>query len=470
MSSQYDTIVVEFAKIYGEVNLSSAWGWKKIVDKTVKLSLCTFFDKCKISATFKKELFIEDCVFKSYTFFWNTCEYPAHILKCTFEDEASITFSADTVYFSGSTFKKEVTFGGLVGYINFSQTDSAPLQGADERSAQWDPVIFEGDVSFFFGMYSRIIMEKVTFKGRLSFAHMRLRTLNCKSARVLGNEFIFFESDMNTISDSIDFRDMTIIGLLDIGKLSIGDSCKILLRDISFNRLKCRWSQLSEHLCFEQNDSIHNIKTTYYLLYENFRKEGARFNANDCFFEIKELERKRERLTASPITWGKKLWLYFQYLTSGYLVKPLYPLRFSFIVIVIISIFLYVTPGHIIREKECSQLLISIAHNHKKKDLQQKLSIDDMMATGTKAEVVDRYLRHGEVHQLVELIKAKIGIKSRLKNCLLLSGASFFNNNAFIRGFYITGICKKIVIFMAPIIGWLTLALFISTLINAILL
>lgn len=466
MSNQYDTLLLEFVKISGNVHLSSGWGWEKIVDKLVNLSSCTFLGECRIGATFKKEFLFENCVFKSYTFFWNTFEKDAYFLRNSFEGDASIYFFADSVYFSGSRFKEHVEFGGVIHYFNFGPIHLGSIPGVYEGGTQWEPVIFDGDVSFGFGQYNKLILEEVTFKNRLSFVHMILNTLNCKSVRILGNEFIFFG---NSISDSINFQDMTIAGLLNMSKLGIGKDCKILLEGVSFNNLKCRWSQLSNKLSFEDSAGINDIKHVYYTLHDNFRREGARFDANECLYSLKEFERKYEMITWNPISWLRKFYLYALWLMSGYLLKPTHTILFALCVIFIFSLLYMVSPGSIVSVADIKDAARYQLMSFSKRDLKDKLSSLHAKTSGNKCDLIERILAITKDNdELLKLAKQNDTIALKYYGvCCLYSFATFIRLSSIIKGLHIYGWQTKYLSLGEATIGWFTLALFITTCINA---
>ena len=468
MSSDYDTLLLEYVRISGEVYLSSGWGWEKIVDKLVNLQSCTFLDKCHIGATFKKKVLFENCIFKAHTFFWNEFEENAYFLKNTFESTASLNFVAhfDSVYVCGSRFKENVEFGGIVLYINFGSIHLDRINGVYDGGTQWEPAIFNGDVSFYFGQYNKLIMDEVTFKNRLSFTHMALRTLSFESARILGSEFIFFGS---SIADSINFQNMITAGLLNMSKLGIGTNCRILLKEISFNNLKCRWSQLNNKLCFENSASISDVKRVYYTLHDNFRREGARFDANECLYSLKEIERKYEKITWNPLSWLRKFYLYSLWLISGYLLKPTHTVLFALCIVIIFSLLYMVTPGYILSITDVRNAARHQLMSLSKKYLKDRLSNLHAKTSGNKCDLIERILViTRDKNKLLKLAKHSNTISLKYYGiCCLYSIATFIRFSIIIKDLHIYGWHKKCLNIIEAIIGWFTLAVFIITCLNA---
>lgn len=86
-------------------------------------------------------------------------------------------------------------------------------------------------------------------------------------------------------------------------------------------------------------DSLEYVHREYAILQQNFQRLGQLNDADDCYFEYKEIERRSED---SPIM---KLFDTFNYFSCGYGVRPLWTFRFAFFLVLFFALVYFFIPN-----------------------------------------------------------------------------------------------------------------------------
>jgi len=455
--SKFDVIHLEFVQITDDIDIWSNWAEEYVCDKSVWLDYCVFQGTCKMNINFKKTLKCTNCTFhKRVSWLGCTFDSTLYALENTFMEDATFHIWADTAFFSASRFEGKTEFGGCSHYLRF---DSLDLISVDSMHTRYEPAFFYQNTKFFFGKFRNLVIEDVTFTGNVSIEHMTIYTLRCKNAKVLSDGFLFLGT---TIEDTIDFRNMTVKGMMDIRQLNLSGKCKILLEAMAFDEFKCKWSQIAHKIHFEHPDSIENIKTTYYALYENFRKEGARMDANECLYQLKEFERQNENI------WYKWLYLNVISITCGYMLRPTQILFFAFFAIIVSSLFYFFTPGYIIRLAYIKDTTRKHLVRTSRKEIIDRLKKRELCTKGKTGELIERLLQSMSEKELFQQIKPGRPVSLKyLGVCCLYSFETFLRLSILTKDLHPYHWSKKLVSIIEAIIGWFTLALFIITFINA---
>jgi len=253
----------------------------------------------------------------------------ADFFEVDFKQNASLENSVfnQTVFFIDAEFNQTADFSkakfNQSAYFNLAQFNHTANYANSEFSkvadfSSYHPVIEMGDRFLVFGS----IRSRTRFKGSASFNMAEF------------NQSVLFK-DVSFIDLSLDYgnfaRDMTFDGAQINGTLS--------LYRTKYDSLNIRWS------------SIHDLAyddTAYHLLIQNFNKLGFGDDARECQYSYRckhrvELFRqhKFDRWLFDLLAWA----------TYGYGLRPVRPLSWAALFILIGGLFFFLT-GSVIRPKD----------------------------------------------------------------------------------------------------------------------
>jgi hypothetical protein len=248
------------------------------------------------------------------------------------------------------------------------------------RHVRLNSLIFKGRVDF----YGTEFYQDVSFSGshfkKVSFSNNEdghfiytkfLDFFEMKNAQVaeMDLEHVEFNGDVDfretRFSKKIDFRDVRCdkivwFDTVKLGASQFDDDCEILINGANFHKLKLHWDDLKGHLK-DNKDHFTTDPSDLSALVENYMKLKWFKDADDCFWDYKELQTKNEFMeigSANRIS-NKKFWrilkiagrylkLIISYVTSlslyGHGVSLVPPLLTS-VALLFVSTYVYHTGG-----------------------------------------------------------------------------------------------------------------------------
>ena len=226
------------------------------------------------NSTFRNEADFKRALFMGYAYFWDT----------EFFNEAEFWHSEFMGYveFMGSRFNKnsDFSFAQFLKYADFKDVEF-------KESVDYQSAIFNEDAYF----SSSQVSKRANFNNAL-----------------LGKKFSLNEAEIN------------IIQLLGI---TTGDDFLLSLDGATFNRILIRWDTIKDHLDYDG--------AVYLALVKNFNAIEYFSDADNCYFQYKELSKERKSLGISKlidILWG---------CACGYGVRPGNTIILSLTLIVLFS-------------------------------------------------------------------------------------------------------------------------------------
>ncbi|VVB72871.1 Pentapeptide repeats (9 copies) [uncultured archaeon] len=291
----------DFAKFAGTADFANAW-----FDKFGTFYNATFFQDALFylsefngaylnfgSAQFEKNLDFSGSRFNTYCFF----------------EGANIGETGD---FHTSKFTNGVDFVNATfqGYANFDRShfiENSLFSGINFCSvADFQNTKFDG-ATFFNGTRfgKSALFDNAQFEAPSDFSGAK------------------FESDLSMNSTSI--RKMVLDGS------TFGKSSRLFLAKADINRLMVEWSLIKDILSFDSS--------AYLSLIKNYKDLGQGNDANDCYFEYRQLSQMHK-----PFGLSKALDA-LAWLSCGYGVRPHYALFCGTVIIIIFSLIYWLGRG-----------------------------------------------------------------------------------------------------------------------------
>jgi hypothetical protein len=252
-------------------------------------------------------------IFKNITNFRGTTfESPAIMSLSRFNQDSS---------FSSARFNQEAKFDGVQFY------ETVDFTGAD----------FNQTAIFTFAQFSQTaFFIRTHFNQKADFAHAQfnqtgffIETLFYQDAKYLATRFNHDAtfSDARILNANFDYshfsKDVSFDNAQINGTLS--------LYRTKYDKLNIRWSSIHE-LSYDD--------TAYYLLIENFKKQGFTDDASECYYSYRC--KHREELFRQG-EFAKGFFDLLAWMTNGYGLRPVRPLGWSVLFILLGGAFFFVT-------------------------------------------------------------------------------------------------------------------------------
>ncbi len=217
----------------------------------------------------------------------------------------------------------------------------------------------------------------------------------------------------------------------------------------------------------------HEVYTSIQKAYAN---QGKWNQADQCFYEWKEFERKNY-WKLSQDSWlvkiPKTLFNYLNWVSCGYGIKPLWIFPFAFFIILAFAFFYYFTPQpisnleyHLASPDKIKKEL----NNRSQEELSELLADYDFNFEAHKQELIEDIMATIDKGDLI----TKLGLDKKSKfsleyfwNCFYFSFSIF--TTVGIGDWYPTGKMNKAIVMVEGSLGWLCLGLFITTYANILL-
>ncbi len=214
----------------------------------------------------------------------------------------------------------------------------------------------------------------------------------------------------------------------------------------------------------------------YSSIQSAYKEQGNWEQADACYYEWKELERKNYFKYSQEPFFTKLVKTVFNnlnWISCGYGIKPLRIFPFAFFIILFFGIVYYFTPQPI------SNLEYFLISSDKIKKRLSKLPISELKNIFKKydfdfeihkQDLIDNILSSIDSEKLIEILEMKPKSRYNLEyfwNCFYFSFSTF--TTVGIGDWYPSGKINKAIVMVEGSLGWLSLGLFITTYANILL-
>ncbi|MBN2349780.1 MAG: pentapeptide repeat-containing protein [Bacteroidales bacterium] len=311
------------------------------------------------------------------------------IRKCIFEGKVIMT---------GMDFKKEVRFistrfcaeldfqfaifnNALTFYSSIFQGRAIFSDSTIWDNCFFDRTIFSGAADF----YNVAFQKGASFKNTVFHAHCTYSNSKFKSSMILEpclnfanvichEPAYFMDTSFDGIADfqgaqfrrKVDFTNATFkyinlkqahFGWLEIKWEQIGYSRllfgTVTLKGVDVNKKYITEDEFNKYFLQRSDTLLSEKHRQFDILKGIFLKQGDFVSADNCFYDWKQMERKKTKIGMNPESWIVKVFHFLNWITCGYGVKPIRTLFFASVIIFIFSIiYTLIDPSFNITVKE----------------------------------------------------------------------------------------------------------------------
>lgn len=263
------------------------------IECSINFDNITFLDNVSFNRViFQAEITFKNCTFNKRVEFIETEFKSTNFYKALFKDQA---------YFSGSVFNNKT----MMNYVRF-------FEGADFDSSQFQYISFKNSV-----FRENSVFHRASFKSTISL------------------EGANFEKTVDFRNAIFDFKS------------------ELILQGMTFQLMRVGWNQIKDNIIIVDTTGKHTpieckeylqVANIYLQLQRNFRDLGQWKDHDVCYYELMDIERKRDTF------FGKQILGIFK-ITCGYGVKPERTIICSTIIIILMGLAFW-RKGAILRLKD----------------------------------------------------------------------------------------------------------------------
>ena len=224
------------------------------------------------------------------------------------------------------------------------------------------------------------------------------------------------------------------------------------------------------------DSSLSSRHEVYTAIYNAYRRQGRWQQADDCYYEWKQFERRNYwTLSADPflVKLPKTLFNYLNWISCGYGIKPLRIFPFAVLVVFLFALFYFFTPQpisnlehHLISADKIKKRLNKLSA----KELKETFSEYDFKFRQHKQDLIDDIVSTMDREELSRILKLEAKSRFNLNylwNCFYFSFSTF--TTVGLGDWYPTGNLNRAIVMIEGALGWLSLGLFITTYANVLL-
>ncbi len=225
-----------------------------------------------------------------------------------------------------------------------------------------------------------------------------------------------------------------------------------------------------------RDSSLSHRHEIYTAIHNAYARQGKWNQADDCYYEYKQFERKNyARLAeeAAIFKFPKILFHNLNWISCGYGIKPLRIFPFAFLAVLLFALFYFLTPQpisnleeHLVSGDKLKKRLGKLSHEQ----LKELFRHYDFNFKKHKQDLIDDIISSIGVEELSNLL----GVKSPSRytfdyfwKCFYFSFSTF--TTVGLGDWYPSGNLNRTIVMLEGALGWLCLGLFITTYANVLL-
>ena len=313
-------------------------------------------------AVFDRTVFQGECHFLHSMF-----SQLGQFTHCTFQNKVNFTSSLFDAYanFSNSTFLKPAIFSFMktqYGAFKESKFDEAAIFYETDfvKHVDFSAVHF-GNRAYF--LLAKLGEERTDFIGAQFYGTAGFNGTKFGSSTNFTNAKFFQDVNFNSefknvyflwttfnaladfkgskIDELLSFTETTFEKRVDLRNVKFTENSKFFIKDIRVDEMLVSWSQIEGKVGFDkwEHPSLSEIQRAYYTLYNAFMNRGQFSDADNCYYELKEIERHM-----TPFWSFNYFFDYINWLFCGYGVRPYRAIKSVFIISIFFS-FIYLLSG-----------------------------------------------------------------------------------------------------------------------------
>ncbi len=214
----------------------------------------------------------------------------------------------------------------------------------------------------------------------------------------------------------------------------------------------------------------------YTAIYNAYRRQGKWKQADDCYYEWKQFERKNYwALSDESFLYKlpKVLFHYLNWISCGYGIKPLRVFPFAVLVVFVFALFYFVTPEpisnlehHLISTDQIKKALNKLTGE----ELKNRFTDYDFNFEKHKQDLIDEIVSSMDREELSKRLSIEASSRFNLNylwNCFYFSFSTF--TTVGLGDWYPSGNLNRAIVMLEGALGWLSLGLFITTYANVLL-
>ncbi len=225
-----------------------------------------------------------------------------------------------------------------------------------------------------------------------------------------------------------------------------------------------------------QDSVLASRHEVYTAIYNAYRRQGRWKQADDCYYEWKQFERRNFlKLSDAPFFFKlpQTVFHHLNWISCGYGIKPLRIFPFAVLIVCLFALIYFATPERIsnVEQHLVSMDKIKTALNKFSSEALQKRFADyDFDFEKHKQDLIDDIVSSIDKDELSRLLELQARSRYNLNylwNCFYFSFSTF--TTVGLGDWYPTGNFNRAVVMIEGALGWLSLGLFITTYANVLL-
>lgn len=225
-----------------------------------------------------------------------------------------------------------------------------------------------------------------------------------------------------------------------------------------------------------KDSSLTSRHEIYTAIYNAYRHQGKWKQADDCYYEWKEFERKNYWALADESFFYKIPKVIFHnlnWISCGYGIKPLRIFPFAVLIVFLFALFYFVTPEpisnleyHLISKEPIKKVLNKMSFE----ELADRFNQFDFDFEKHKQDLIDDIISSLDIQELARILNLEKKSRFNLNylwNCFYFSFSTF--TTVGLGDWYPSGNLNRAIVMIEGALGWLSLGLFITTYANVLL-